>query len=358
MHSMYRRIRMYIFMIIFLVFTLGITMVSKNNEKYSNFFSFIVLIFLTIMIGFRYDVGTDYKEYERWFYIWYDNISYKEPIWGYLVYFLNQIGVEFYILTLIMAFLTNVFIYASLIKRNINGIYLVLGIIIFSSSFLFISANIMRQGLAIAIFLYCSKFITERKFLKYFFFIIIASGFHISAILLLPLYFFKGITMSFKKFFLLVVISYILIVSPILPTLLSIITTNLPYFNKYANSTFIINNEINLLAIGVLLKVCIGFLLFITAPSRFLNDNKLLTNFYAIGIIFNILSLYSFLIGRIGIYFQIFEIILIPLFLKNLENKKLKILIFYMMLIIMMLFIFDTITSDENLKYKSIFNKS
>ena len=48
--------------------------------------------------------------------------------------------------------------------------------------------NALRQFTAMAIFLYASLFIYEKKFFKYIFYILLATMFHTSAILLIILY--------------------------------------------------------------------------------------------------------------------------------------------------------------------------
>lgn len=348
---------MYLFMFFFLIYALLLSSVLISKNKTSNTMAIILLLFLTLMIGFRYDVGVDYKEYEIWFNEWFDNFNLREPLWGVIIYGIKMLGGEFYLVTLLMAILTNTFLYLGLKKRNINGFYLFLAIFIFSSSYLFISANIMRQSVAISIFFYCSSFIKNRAFWKYTFYIILASGFHISVILLYPLYFIKMKKISIIGYSLMVVSCYILILSPVIPIMINIVATFLPYFGKYANNEAIFNSDVNIFSLGVLLKVIISWLLVLFVQKKQVEDLEF--NLYLIGVLMNILSLYTFLIGRIGIYFQVFEILMIPMMLKSVPNKKLRLLLGYFIILSITLFILQIIRGDGNLnlEYKSIFNK-
>lgn len=349
---------MYIFMSYCFAYVFFMSFIFYKSQRIIKIFALLLMGFLTLMIGFRYDVGVDYKEYEYWFNFWFDNLSFKEPIWGIIIYLVRSLGGEFYLVTLLIALLTNMFIYLGLKVRNVTGIYLILAIFIYSTSFLFVSANIMRQGVAIAIFFYCSFFITKKEFWKYTFFMFLASGFHISILLLYPLYFIKVKSFMIRTYFIAIIVSYILILSPIIPSLLSLVT-KIPYFSKYTNNEFIFNGDVKIFSLGVILKVVISILLLLVVSNQKDVKFNLELNYYLIGVLLNIMSLYSFLIARVGIYFQVFEILMIPVLIRAIPNRKLRLFISFLIIIFMSLLLFKIIISPEslNLEYKSIFNK-
>jgi len=64
---------------------------------------------------------------------------------------------------------------------------------IFTDHYFAFSHSAVRQSVAIAIFAYAVKFIEERNFFKYLFWIIIGTMFHLSMIVLLPFYLLKRV---------------------------------------------------------------------------------------------------------------------------------------------------------------------
>ncbi len=88
---------------------------------------------------------------------------------------------------LFISFLTFLFIYLSLEKY---GFYPLIGLAVYMGRFL-IGRNYcqIRAGLAIAIIIYGTKYITEQKLWKFLLVVLIAYQFHHSAIIALPIYF-------------------------------------------------------------------------------------------------------------------------------------------------------------------------
>ena len=90
---------------------------------------------------------------------------------------------------------------------------------------------IARQLIAVTFFIIAIKYMKERKIYKYIFTILIATQFHESAFLLLPLYFIKHIKFSLKKVFFITLSSKIL-----LDIFLIVIFSILPKYGTYLNS--------------------------------------------------------------------------------------------------------------------------
>lgn len=350
---------MYIFLLIVLYYLLFLAFIANvRYEILTKIFVIALMVYLTFLIGVRYGVGIDYFTYEEWFHYWYKNIT-AEWIYSGLVFLLKTTSGEFYHLTLLMALLTNIYIYKGLTKRGVKNFYLVLAIMVFASSNLFVFANIMRQGLAIAIFFYSSTFIKERNKLKYFFYIIIGSGFHISMLFLIPFYYLNKINISLKNYITLIIISYFLVYTNFSSKIFQFIIGISPYDTKYFENNSIFTENPSVLSIGVLMRVCISIiiLIFSNKLDKSLNIEK---SYYQLGIIINILSISTYMFGRIGIYFQNFDVLMIPMLIKSIQNKNLRIIILVVIIFsITILMINELIINPEegNLIYKSIFYK-
>lgn len=333
-----------------------LSIITKKSKLLSEILGIIILTFLTFMIGLRYGVGIDYFSYEAGFNMRYDAFAY-EPIYSFLMYFIKTQFDKFHYLTWILIFLTNVFIYLGLKKRNVKREYLLLAILIYSSNVALIFMNAMRQGVAVAIFFYCSKFIEERNFKKYLFFILIGAGFHSSIILLLPLYFLKNINMSKTKYLVTVILSYILVYTRVAQTILNFFAYRIPMLSKYYNHRYIFNDNIDILSLGVLLNVVFIFALLNVIKEK---EFQMEVNYYLIGTIINILAISSFMFDRIGIYFFVFGISAIPQIIKNIEKKEVEIIFFILALLVAISFFSQSLFLNSEvlrLEYRSIFSK-
>ena len=339
-----------------------LSIVTKKCRIFSEIFAIILFTLVTCMIGFRYGVGIDYSSYQEGFNIRYTDFSSGEYIYNFFRYIIKTKFDKFYYLTFLMILITNFFIYLGLKKRKVTGMYLILSIFIYSSNMAIIFMNLMRQGVAVAIFFYASNFIKDKKIVKYIIFILIGAGFHSSILFLLPLYFLKPKIWKNKKYLMLIFLSYICVYTKISQYTLNFITFKLPFYsNKYYNSEFLFNNNIKTISLGVLSNVIFIYLLSYFSEKKY-KDNKYLLeeNYYKIGILINILSIATFMFDRIGIYFVVFGIIAIPNMIKRIENKKIKIVFLILALIISIASFAQNLLIDPQknmLKYQSIFDQ-
>lgn len=345
---------MYVLLLFFMLFFLVLSLVRIGEYKKHNALMMILLVGISLIFGFRYGVGKDYFTYENSFY--YDYNSSFEPIYNlFSVIIKNTMG-EFFYLTLIISFLTNLFIYLGIVKRDIKNIYAILAIFIYMSSMALIFANLMRQGLSVAIFFYCSSFIKERNFKKYLTYIILGAGFHISMLLMLPLYFVRKLKITLKIYSLLIIAAYTMVITGFSQIAINKIAFYLPNYSFYYNSSFFFLKDYDVLSYGVLVKVILLFLLLLFTRKV---NYQLEVNYYMLGLVINVLSISSFMFDRIGIYFQIFGLVAIPQLLLFIKNSRLKKLLFLLTLIISILLLAQSLfinPESSMLKYRSIFS--
>lgn len=152
-------------------------------------FSMAIIVPLWFVMGFRYNIGADYKSYERIFlYAVHDKKRYLVE-YGY--YYLNRIAGFLSENPQIIFFLTAYFIiffmFKGIEKNNGSMYYGVLGCM--GLGYYFYAMNIQRQYIAIMIMLYAFKFLEERKLREYIICVVVAASFHMSAIVWLPVYF-------------------------------------------------------------------------------------------------------------------------------------------------------------------------
>lgn len=171
-----------------------------NNQIHSNFitakidgYSLLAILIISIIVGFRYDVGADWYSYVSYF-KGQKSISHMEIGYKFLNSSIYDFGGNFTHLFFIVSFFSWVFIYKSIPVR-----LLPIGILFyFTDHHFFMSMNVIRQFLAISIVLYSYKYLLNEKY-KFVLFILLASLFHRSALLILPFVFFPLKDISIKR---------------------------------------------------------------------------------------------------------------------------------------------------------------
>lgn len=354
---------MYVILIFFLIaFFIGIFLLNEYHSNSLNFpkiGSILVFLILVLIMGFRYDVGIDYKTYESWFYNVYNGNEY-EWAFNFINSFVYETTHEFVYLTLLMAFITNIFIFLGFRAWGLKNYYLYLAIIIYISSSYFFFANVMRQGVAVAIFFYASSFILNRNWKSYFLLIFFAMSFHISACILFPLYFFKRKAIKLPLYICLILVCYFLTYTKIAQQIFNFFISISPLAGIYTGHEFIFQSEVNIFSLNVAGKVLLSLLIIFFANQSIMREKNNVVFYYQIGIMIYILSLSTFMFGRVSIFFQIFEIVAIPFIIANISNGKIRTILYLIVLCFMFTwtgYILFITAEESNLIYRTIFEK-
>lgn len=351
---------------LFILFILSLFETSLKKEKlFINILSLIILIYLVIQVGFRWETGTDWNSYLNHF----TNISLKnftDATEGFY-----EVGYNIFVLT------------CKLISNNYSFflvIHSLLFYILIFKSFKYFTPNIFlclllfyalnlgllgsnRQLLALAIGFYSLRFLIKSWNFTFLLFIIIASFFHMSAILFLIYYFLKNKISLFKLLALFTIAATIgFLIMPkvfnlefsFLPagyTLMKLLT----YLEKSETTTFVY-------PIFGLLKRTIIVSYFLINRSKFSKYNPLFNivlNGYLIGILFFLLFSYTIplMISRGSIYFNIMEPILLSYIILLYKDMYIKYLIIILLTIFSILLLSQSISPYKDLfdPYKGLF---
>jgi hypothetical protein len=162
--------------------------ICGQKKKYLKLILFFFTGVLILFIGLRYKTGRDWGNYIRVFesiprnrrdgiepgYIWLNRIIY----YATGNYFVLQFIATFVIL----------YAYYKFLKKH--SLFPIFSFCLFFMFFFFdILMSQVRQSIAVGIILLGTENIFERRFIKYLFYILVASLFHISAICAIPIYF-------------------------------------------------------------------------------------------------------------------------------------------------------------------------
>lgn len=296
-------------------------------------FYWIGVIYFTLIIGLRYDVGVDYLLYRE---VYLGQLSSRadfiahigsyvsfEPGFSAIINFFAKHRMHPCFLFLSIAFLQSTFLFKFCkAYRPIAGWFLFFYI---TSSTFFDSLNGMRQMTAFYMYLCTIPFIQKRKFLPYFLSIIIISLFHKSIFLMLPAYFIVHREIfSKRKWPVIIILSSFLgnsIISHfILYVLFPSIGTVLSAFDKVSY----LENPDNLKLVARDASLGIASLIYLSIDLIIVYYLKELQTFYRnkinINIFFNLFLFGSFLyyfstasitLSRINYYFANFRFIML-----------------------------------------------
>lgn len=152
-------------------------------------------VLVTLLGCIHYNYGNDYNQYMDFFQFVSErsltmddlvaNSFFWEPGWVILNHIFSGLG--FFALVAFINILINIIYYRIIVKCVDKKWWpLAISIYLLSSSLYVLNFSMMRQGVAVALFLACWPCIRSGKFLKSLLLIIISALFHKSALLLLP----------------------------------------------------------------------------------------------------------------------------------------------------------------------------
>lgn len=208
-----------IFCLIFLIYSFEIYQSNNSGltKKYNFSISSIIFLILSILIGFRDVIGSDYGSYYLDYIYMEDHYSLYNSfktqsldlIYEYLSFFLIFLNLPFDYLNLLIG---SILIYSVLYFANKEKDYLIIILIFLSYHYLVLGMGYTRQGLSVAFILFYIHFWRNEKLLLSLVFIILAVLSHKFAIVSAFLIFIRprGSWFYFNKYFYLILFSFLI----------------------------------------------------------------------------------------------------------------------------------------------------
>jgi hypothetical protein len=285
---------------------------------------FLIVLIFTLFYGFRYQVGTDFNSYVRYF----ERLQMGQPPnleWGFS--FVNQLAIalnfDYWFVFMICAGVTN---YLVLKFLNDESPYFFLSVIIlFGTNFFFFQTNGVRQAVAIAFTFYGTKYIIDRNLVKYVVFCLIGASFHYVALMMLPMYWLAGI--KWGKSFLLIFIGFAFFtflypgtpryMAQILPRITPAIYQH--YVERVLSRPGYVTTGLRIIAKGLL-----AFLLILYIPKDWarLRKNIIFSNLCIYGFVLQMFVARFWALHRTYHFFRLYQVIFIPYLLCNLKIDK------------------------------------
>ncbi len=345
---------MFYLLIFFILLVFAYNEVFSSNDKLKHTQYIGSYYFLIVLAGFRYETGGDWQSYTEV----YDIIEpINEVIKGNGSVFINhQIEFGFRLLVSITKFFSsNVqllffivsFFCITFLFKNLSeyAVYPQTSILIYYSVlYFFLDFVTIRQAISVMIFFFSIRYIQNRKIFKYFALIITASLFHLTALLLLPLYWVINKEYSkIKVIAFFIAINFVFLLN--IRWLEATLNLVLPFFfGPVASKITTYTAESALVGRGISIGFIINIIIFVLLMIA--RDKTKEIKYY--NIFFNLFLLYAFVYSvffeivdisnRFRLYFALSELILLPTLLTSFELYKNKILIF----IFIVLFSFST----------------
>lgn len=338
-------------------------------------FSSVFLLF-SFIAGTRYFVGTDFKTYTmhqipQALYGMSKNQYDVEFLYNRLIKLGVTIGNGSYQYVFVLTHVIIMFFVCKYIYDRSLNYPLSIFIFVFSTFFNF-SLNGMRQSIATAIFLYSTKYIVKRRPIIYFCMILLATLFHKSAIIFIPLYFSSYLDLKSSR----KLIISLFISSPIVLMCLSQIhnivykiSIKLNFYTKFFGSIYdtgsVSNMNIMLLVANLIITMIVYFIYSKDKQIK-LRDGEdsapAITVDYNIQVIATIFSLISFAIPgsfRVFYMFMPIQMTLIANVFYLYKNRSIKIFLLSGICIMYIVIFFILIVfwnQNETLPYVSIFS--
>lgn len=326
--SIYASILLYCLIVIISSFLMHMAEREKQFEK-----MFILLAFLVIALpsAFRYKVGLDYAGYSSAYNIIVDAGSISESIKWFTIeysfrilsFISNDLIGSPQILFAFYSIFTNLFIVLGIYSYR-KYVSMSTMTFMYTTLYYLMTLNIARQMLAVSIIFFASKYILKKSFLKYLFFVLLASLFHKSAIVALVLY-----CISFESGFIYKIFNVLKYLSPIIIIFFMKQFLNLfssiSFFHKYLMNYHVISQLS--IGLGFVLQFILCLVLYIVYKNKMLRFPDESQYFIVQTMIFGtILFLLQYRFdnfgGRVALYFNIFSVIALSLLANSADKQQ------------------------------------
>ncbi|MBE6336903.1 MAG: EpsG family protein [Lentimicrobiaceae bacterium] len=288
---------------IIILFILFVSLIIANhNRLLEKPLYYVNVIFLIFISTFRdISVGVDTANYYNSF-IFFDSNDVRgvEVGWMLINYICRNYFNSFTALQIIVSILIFTFFTKSVNVYSKNRILsLILFVILY---YYFNSFNITRQILACCICLYSLKYLKGHQIVKYIIWVLIAMSIHSSAVIMLPMYYISNLSFP-KPIIVAILLSSYIIPNYIMPVLYETLASN-ELYSMYLGDLLLTRSDISM---NLLLHTII--LIFILYFSKYDSNYMLL---FIVGVFFTNVFSSQEVIARIGLYFKLSLVLLIP----------------------------------------------
>ncbi|MBP5198154.1 MAG: EpsG family protein, partial [Lachnospiraceae bacterium] len=301
----------------------------ERQQAFNAVMAFVIFILLTLVSACRIAVGNDYWVYRFQFNLIMQDrhVSYEMGFNAVVKAIQYLFGYDNYLpVFAFFSIVTCAFFVKAMYDQSrffAGSIFLLM-----TCGYYFSSLNTVRYYMCLAIALFSMKYVIEKRYISFIVCIILASLFHKTVLLVIPVYLFAGFLADrkWKKAYTLILIVGAVLFVALEPVWRKVIFIFYPY---YEGSVFDVRN-ISLANVAKCVGVIILWIVtLIFYKGDILNDRA--NRFY---FFLNVGGLLVFTLGtfipentRVGYYFIISQVMLIPNLIQGMEKGKLRTII-------------------------------
>lgn len=298
---------------------------------------------LVLISGLRSDIGDTYfykHIYEMNDFTWEYIKSQKDQGFGILQMLLKKVSDDPQFLIFTTALITNILIVTVLYKYS-RMLEVSLYVYITGGLFL-VSMNGIRQVLAAAIVFTAIKFLIEGKWVHYTLVVLLASTFHQSALVLIPIYFVVRFKAWSKATAALVLLAIVIVIGfdQFSSTLFSTIENT--QYGHYSNFK---EGGANPLRVVVEAAPLLIAYLGRDQLREIFPKSDIIVNMALIGFVFMLISTQNWIFARFSIYFSLYQLILISWIVKLFKEKDQKLVYYGMILCYFVYYYYESVLS-------------
>lgn len=340
----------------FSIFSFMIADIFRKNPMNSflqgsiiRLFCFVGFLILFLLSALRYGIGTDYFNYSvKMANAVQNGISGTEPLFKFIIQISLQLRSTQWIFILSSLLVVGCTVLA--VFRQSEYYWLSMYLFITTTFFGF-SMNGVRQAISTSIFLYAIQYIGQKRGYKYIILILLATMFHSSAIIYLPIYFLKNLQIKKLNIFgwaIVITIGGFLLRSRIKPIIQLVLTKFSIYGRYYTNN---IDYDVDTINIFFLItNLVVLFIIMFTFINQNLDLSENMHFLVNTQILITIFSGFSFVIPvsfRILYMFIPIHILLIPKIIK-IQNKAIFRYLIILTVVLMYGIVFAYFTFHSN----------
>ncbi|WP_430509934.1 EpsG family protein [Gottfriedia solisilvae] len=327
-----------------------ISSISAVSIKPNIVLVFGALVSLVMVSGLRSNIGDTFfysHIYQTVEFNWSYVLSNKDIGFGILQMILQNYSKDPQIMIFTTALITNILIVYILF--NYSKIFELSMYVYITGGLFLVSMNGIRQVLAAAIAFTGIRFLMEGSWKRYVLVILLASFFHQSALILIPLYFIVRFKAWSKVTIALLILSIVIVIG--FNQFSSLLFTAIQETQYGGYKNFQEGGASSLRVIVNAIPLLIAYLGRDNLRKIFPNSDVVI-NMTLIGFIFMLIATQNWIFARFSIYFSLYQLILISWIIKLFRDKDEK-LIYYGILVCYFIYYFYESVISLNITYLS-----
>lgn len=320
--------------------------------KHNNILVMGAICSLVFISGLRNNIGDTYfymHAYEFHNFTWEFIKEQKDIGFGLLQMFLRWYSDDAQTLIFITALITNILIIAVLAKYS--RLFELSTYVYITGGLYLVTMNGIRQVLAAAIIFTATRFIINGNWIAYFLIVIFASTFHMSALILLPIYFLVRYKAWSRATIILFFLSILIVIGY---NQFSVLLFSAIQDTQYGEYSEFQEGGANIIRVGVYAAPLIIAFLGRGKLREIYPSSDYIVNMALVGLIFMMISTQNWIFARFSIYFNLYQLILVSWIVKLFKEKEQRFVYLALIICYFLYYYYESVIS-LNIIYESDF---